>query len=253
MSPATTYSTSVPVTDNDFGGNLAAYLYVYGNLNWAYFSNSIYVSNTLWSSTPSGGTALTNTLTVNSLIYIPSPTLANPNTGNFIYFGMTVPGGTPPGNYMQTITFNNLCTPASGSNTNTISANVFVQGACYTSLSPNTIAFGTVYPGSNTLTNMQVTDSDIGGDVASTIYVESGNWVYGTNSFYVTNAVWNPSSQSAFVGNAITLGFMPTNIIIAAPTQASSTTSNNVYFGIAIPGGTPSGLYANTITLENSC
>ncbi len=34
---------------------------------------------------------------------------------------------------------------------------------------------------------------------------------------------------------------------------AYATSSNTIYFGLGIPGAIPSGVYTQTITIENSC
>lgn len=256
VSPGTTYSTSLQATDNDVGGNMASYLWVMGS-SWAYLSNTIGVGNTLWNPTTSGsytGTALTGT-SANTLIFMPAPSITTPTTSNYIYFGMNVPAGAANGVYTQTITFNNLCAgTGSISNAIALTANVLVPAVCYTSLGPNAVTFGTMYPGTTYNTNVVITDNDVGGNAQATMYVEgNANWLYGTNAIGVSNTLWNPSSLSSYAGNALTSGFLTTGIVISAPSMATPTTSANVYFGMNVPGGTTAGLYTQTITIENSC
>jgi hypothetical protein len=261
MPPATTYATSVPVTDNNVGGNLASYLWILG-ANWAgqgaAAGNTILVGNTLYNSVTQGtyiGNALTTTST-NTFIFIPAPTVANPSTGNFIYFGMNVPAGTANGVYTQSITFNNLCTT---SPSNTITANVYVPGTCYTSVTPNAITFGTMYPGTTYNTNVLITDNDIGGDVSATMWIGANwiSWQSAANTILVAgNVMYSQTSLGSFGGTAMTTN-NPTvtspAIYIPGPTLASPSTGNTIYFGMNVPGGTPAGLYGLTLVIQNSC
>ncbi len=261
--PGQSYDTNSldVVTDNDIGGNIAANALVEGT-NWAGPSSAnMLVSNTVWAPTAGvAGTQLTNTLT-NTNILIPQPSLANPSTGNFIYFGITIPGGTPPGNYVQTIYFENenLSTPAtynSPSTSNSVLATANVLGICYISLAPSSINFGSVYASANVPTNMLVTDSDPNGNVAASLLVAGTHWALTSNTqitFGVSNTLWYSSSLPTYTGNALTNTLAITGITIAAPTQTSPTTNSPIYFGLGVPGGTPAGSYSQTITIENSC
>ncbi|MGC8652081.1 MAG: hypothetical protein ACP5UH_02415 [Candidatus Micrarchaeia archaeon] len=262
MYPSTTFDTNVLVTDTDNGGNIAANVLVMGTNWYNGTANSILVGNTLWDSsaqTSYTGSALTNTMT-DTKILILQPTLSTPSQQNNIYFGLSIPGGTPPGNYLQTISFENENTTYAMYNqpttSNTVTAKVTVSGACYVSLSPSLINFGPVYASANVPTNVLVTDSDPEGDVAASLLVAGTNWALTSNSqvtFGVSNTLWNPSSLTTYSGNALTNTLSPTGITIAAPTQSSATTNSPIYFGLAVPGGTPAGTYQQTITIENSC
>ncbi|MCL5404306.1 MAG: hypothetical protein M1125_00480 [Candidatus Marsarchaeota archaeon] len=261
--PGSSYDTNVLVTDTDNGGNIGANVLVAGS-NWlnASTSNSFGVSNTLWSasslSTP-GGTGLTGAF-ANTGVFISAPSLSTPSESNTVYFGITVPDGTAPGNYIQTISFENENVSQGiynkSSTANAITAKVNVQGTCYISLSPNTISFGSIPASANVPTNVLVTDSDTGGNVASKLLVEGNNWAQTTNdlvTFGVSNTLWNPTSLTVYSGNALSNTLFDTGIIIPAPSAAQTTTSNSIYFGLGIPGGTPAGTYEQTITIENSC
>jgi len=154
------------------------------------------------------------------------------------------------------IAFSGLATAYTASNTVTASANV--QGVCYISLSSNTINFGNIAPNANVPTNMQITDYDNGGNVAANILVDGTNWIYSSNTaiyFGVSNTLWSPASQTTYTGTALTLSPTLTNtgIVVPQPTSSTPTTSNNIYFGLAIPAGTGAGIYTQTITIENSC
>ncbi|MGC8688036.1 MAG: hypothetical protein ACP5RQ_01395 [Candidatus Micrarchaeia archaeon] len=139
--------------------------------------------------------------------------------------------------------------------TNTVTASANVVGTCYISLSSNTINFGNILPNANVPTNMLITDYDNGGNVAANILISGTNWTYSSYSFGVSNTLWSASMQSTYTGTALTLTptLTSTGIVIPTPTQTSTTTSNNIYFGLAIPAGTPAGVYTQTITIENSC
>jgi len=261
LPPLGIYDANVQVTDTDNGGNIAANILVEGT-NWVYGSDSMGVSNTLWNPTAlsgSGGTPLSNTFT-NTGIIIPQPTLASPSTNSIIYFGVTIPRGTPPGNYVQTISFENYNTTYntynSVSSAYTVTASVNVLGTCFISLNPTSLNFGSIAANANVLTNNLVTDSNPNGNVAANVLVEGTSWnSISTPSigFGVSNTLWNPSSLNAYSGNALTNTLAPTGITITAPTQANTITSSPIYFGLGVPGGTPAGSYSQTITIENSC
>jgi hypothetical protein len=254
----TSYNTNMLVTDTDNGGNIAANLLVEGS-NWVYYSNTINVGNTLWNPTSLSsysGTALTNTFTTTNII-IPQPTLTSSITSNNIYFGVNVPGGTPPGNYIQTLTFENenvtqsLYNSVSTSYQVTAYANVI--GTCYIALAPVSINFGSVFASANVPTNMLVTDTDNGGNVAASLLIYGGNWISGSINFGVSNTLWNPTKLGAYSGNALTNSPVDTGIIVPQPTQSAPSANNLIYFGLGVPGGTPGGSYTQTITIENSC
>jgi hypothetical protein len=247
------YFTIPNIIDTDNGGNLAANIFLSGG-NWNYGANSFGVSNTFWSATPgTSNTALTNTL-ADTNILIPQPNIIAPSTQNTVYFvEVNIPVGTPPGNYLQNVTFENK-NQAAGANSVPINAifSANVQGVCYISLNTNTINFGTVVASANVPTNSVVTDSDNGGNTAANILVYGGNWI-GPATFGVGNTLWNPTSSTSYIGNALTLSAVDTGIVIPAPTQSTSTTSNSIYFGLGVPGGAPSGTYTQNIIIENSC
>ena len=258
------YDANVPVTDTNNGGNIGANILVSGT-SWALTSNTAVTfptGNTLWnptSLTSYAGNALTTSF-VNTNDIIVAPTLGNPTTSNNIYFGLYIPAGTAPGNYVQTISFENYNASQSIYNSistaNAITAMVDVQGTCYIALSTNTISFGSIVSSANVPTNVLVTDTDNGGNVASTLMVEGNDWTQTANShttFGVSNTLWDATSQGSYTGTALTNSLVTTGISIAAPNTVTTTTSNSIYFGLNIPGGTPAGTYSQDITIENSC
>ena len=250
--PGQSYSTNVMYTDADNGGNIGANIFVSGNA-WQYSTYSFGVSNTLWDSASQGtynGFSLTNTLADTS-IYIAQPTQSTPSQSNSIFFGVNIPGGTAVGLFTENILFENKNTTLSvSSSTETVQLTANVQGACYIALSPNTIAFGAIYASANVPTNVMVTDTDSAGNAAANVLLEGTAWTgLGSNSFGVSNTMWDATSQSTYTGTALSNTLALTSISISATTPASA----NVFFGLGVPGGTPAGVYTQTITIENSC
>ena len=138
-------------------------------------------------------------------------------------------------------------TYATSTNEN-VNANVVVPSTCYLGVTPNTISFGSVPPGSSYPTNVLVTASDTNGNVNSYLFVSGGNWI-ATSHFGVTNTSWDPTSQTTYAGTALTT--VPTNTLI--PLSFGPSTSNDIYFGLNVPGGTAAGTYTQTITMYASC
>ena len=102
-------------------------------------------------------------------------------------------------------------------------------------------------PGQNTIgtvNSISVTDT---GNLGSNILISASNWVFGTNTFYVTNTIYNailqPYYVAPYVTGATTDTFIPVNT--AAP--------NSISFGVAAPVGVPPGTYAQTINIISNC
>lgn len=134
-----------------------------------------------------------------------------------------------------------------------VAASVSISAVCYTSATPNSISFGTMSPNTNVPTNVLVTDQDVGGNVGSYLYISGSSWSSGSNSFGISNTTWDSSSQSTYTGTGLSSTASNTAILIPSPSISTPTTSNDVYFGLAIPSATPAGTYTQTITFENSC
>ncbi len=249
------HDTNSLITANTIG-NANGNILVYGT-TWAYLSNSFDITNTLWNPTSlnsNGGNALTAS-PVNTLITL-VPVDDATGTNN-IYFGVNVPLGQAPDTYTQTITLQNSC--SGSANTFSITATLTVPGQCFIQLSNTAIAFGNINPGSNTpYTSNLVVDNGLDNNVPSNILVEGSSWISGSGNFFVSNTVWattnvaytqTPSSTEnplqLYPGNLIN-----TNIEIPYPPTSSS---NNIYFGVAVPPGQPAGVYTQNILLENSC
>jgi hypothetical protein len=259
--PGGHYDTNVIVTDSDINGNIGANILVDGS-PWTSNSNSMGVGNTIWSSTSETsnvGNSLESAF-ANTLITIPAPSLSTPSTSGNVYLGVNIPLGTPPGNYLQTINFENYNASQSiynqTSTANSITASVAVNPICYISLASTAISFGSIKSGSSRATNAIVTDSDTGGNAAASLLVGGTNWALtGSNSisFGVSNTLYDAAAQPTYIGTALTNNLVDTSITIPAPTQSNTITSNSIYFGLGIPGGAPAGSYTQTITIENSC
>jgi hypothetical protein len=250
-------AANVPVNVIDNGGNVEANVLVAGG-NWIYGSNTFLVGNTLWSATSSGSTTPLTSTPTNTMVFISKPSINTPSTQNSVYFGVNVPAGMPAGLYTENIIFESYNSTIPLSST-PVSANavasVTVGSTCFISLSPNTINFGNIYASANVPTNMLITDSDNGGNVEANVLVEGTSWNGSSVSFGVSNTLYSPSTQSAYVGNALTSTLTLTTplITVPAPTQSVPTSSNSIYFGLGVPPGTPAGSYTQTITIENSC
>ncbi len=140
-------------------------------------------------------------------------------------------------------------------------ATATVKSSCYFSISNTAINYGNVNPGSSTTTSNLVLATDSGGNAAENVLVAGGNWVYGANTFYVSNNLWNPTSAAAGIGNTVFLwqggsppgNLVDTNILIPAPTRQISTQSNSIFFGMSVVSGTPSGIYSSNIVMDYSC
>ena len=252
--PGTSAYTNVPITVQDNGGNLAANILVSGAA-WASGSNSIPAGNTLYSNalqTSYTGTALSSTLT-DTHSTIAQPTITTNSPSNSVYFGVAIPAGTPAGLYTQALTFQNenYSNAILSSSTAQATLTVTVQGVCYISLSPNSIGFGPIVPTANVPTNVQVTDTDNGGNAAANVLVGGTAWSFAANT--VGQTKWDAATQSTYAGTSLTNTLVTTGITIAAPSTGTPSANSPIYFGLAIPAGTASGTYTQTITLENSC
>ena len=175
-----------------------------------------------------------NTITGNSVGIAVSDTAAASNLAYYEYF---YAHSYPMGNIQPAATFANMeFIPAPSSRT------------CTISLSNSIIDFGSISSDSNTATSNLVVDTD-SGNSASNILVEGGNWISGSNNFYVANTLWNPTTSASYIGNALTLipSLTDTKIKITAGSHS------NIYFGAGVPAGQPAGSYSQNIILENLC
>ncbi|MGC9190630.1 MAG: hypothetical protein ACP5FR_01825, partial [Candidatus Micrarchaeia archaeon] len=85
------------------------------------------------------------------------------------------------------------------------------------------------------------------GNTTAYMFVYGGNWI-GPVQFGVSNTTWSAIANTPYL-SATRLSSSPTNTLILVPYGSS----NSIYFGLGVPGGTPSGAYSQAITIENSC
>jgi hypothetical protein len=117
-------------------------------------------------------------------------------------------------------------------------------------------AGGAVQPGSFAPVTNTITDTNDGSETAN-ILLYGSNWVIPatqTSNFLYTNTVWDFTLHSSSIaGNQLAGAIQDTY------TQIPTLSSKNIYFGMNVPlkatGGaaTPTGTYAQTIIIENSC
>ncbi len=239
-------------------GNANGNIMISGN-TFVYLSNTIPVSNVVWAPTSagvatSGANALTQYPASNVDTTITLPITAGSVTSNYIYFGVEyVPAGTFAGLYTANTVFWNKCGASGNSLTVTnVIFTVNVLGACFISLSNGLINFGSINPGANTpYTSNVVTDNAYGSNINSNILIEGTNSVSGGNNFYVSNTVWASANVAYTSGTALQL--FPGNLYNTGISMPTSNVANNIYFGIAVPPGEPSGTYTSNIVLENLC
>ncbi len=149
---------------------------------------------------------------------------------------------------------------ASSTYTSNVIANVAVSNTCYVS-TPSSVNFGSTLPSLGYVSNVAVTDTDNGGNAQATISVSGvggsgvqiGDWFSGSNVIPVSNTLWSATPQSSYAGTALTNSLASTSITITAPNVAVTSQSANVYFGVAIPAGAPSGTYTQNVLFQNSC
>ncbi len=122
-----------------------------------------------------------------------------------------------------------------------------ITPACLISLSPSAVNFGLINPGTSSLTNNQIVDTN-SGSASAYMYVYGGNWISSPSSFGVSNTSWSPSSGITYAA-ASKLGPTAANTLISV----ASSSSNSIYFGLNIPAAQSAGTYNQIITIENSC
>ncbi len=145
------------------------------------------------------------------------------------------------------IALNVYLSPALSANTQeNLNANVVVSSTCEIGLNTGVINFGSLNGGQSTNTNSLVTDTN-NGNANTYLWVYGGNWIAGVTNFGVSNTLWDRTSDSSFIGNALTL--TPANTAEYIPTTAS----NNIYFGVQIPSAQAAATYNQLITILNTC
>lgn len=174
--------------------------------------------------------------------------------------GNTISFSVKPGSYSysvanQVVNGNTYVpSPATGTMVagNTIS--IAFSTICGISLSVNAISFGTVKPGSNTVTTGNlVTDTNSGGTVQAVIWAYGGNWMLGGSfGFGVTNTVYASKSSNTYASAALLTG-ISANTGIMMTASGGAYNSNSIYFGLGIPGGQAAATYTQNIIILNTC
>ncbi len=83
------------------------------------------------------------------------------------------------------------------------------------------------------------------------LHLSGTNWIFGSNSFSVSNTLWNPTSLQSYSGNALVLySSIPADSkLVVTPGYGFS---NSIYYGLRVPY-TAHGTYTQNIMVENSC
>jgi len=133
-----------------------------------------------------------------------------------------------------------------------VTASVNVPGTLYTSISPNSVTW-TNYAGYSNATSTLINVTDNSGNIAGNIFIWGtatlSNTLYST-SIAIGNVLWNPTSSTTYVGNAVTTSPVNTLIVVAAPTLSSPSKSSPIYLGVKVPAGTENGLYTGSIYFD---
>jgi hypothetical protein len=260
--PTYSNATNTLITVSDKNGNMPGNVFIWGTSSLSYLSNTIAIGNVLWNPTSSTGDTGTSVSTsqVNTNIFVPAPTSTTPTQSNSIYLGVGIPAGTPSGVYTGSIYFDieNGTTVSQPTTSNVLSVSVNVLKVCFINISSTSINFGGIKSGTNTGTNWYgITDTDYGGNVQSIINVEDTNWVLSSNnavSFSGNYTLYSSTNTGSYTsGTSISSTLTSTGIIVPAPTQTTPSTSNTIYFGVGVPGGSHAGVYTQNIIIANQC
>ena len=261
VNPGTSVATSNDVLVSGTNQNVAGNVFIQGT-NWLVLggtSPNFFVANTLWDqfSVAAGvGNALNLYDGVTPGNYVDTKITVPVAGSNNIYFGMSVPAGTPGGTYAQNAILVNYCAGTGYSANANVILTVNVPSTCFIQVSNTLIQFGSVNPGSAAPTSNQVLDQDNLGNVNANIFVEGSNWIVPGSSpnFFAANTLWANYAAGAGVGNSVNFGGAPAtsnflDTLITVPFGAS----NQINFGVKIPGGQAAATYTTNIIIENSC
>ncbi len=147
--------------------------------------------------------------------------------------------------------FTPLAVNATSSNSQVV-ASVNVPGTLYTNITPNSVSW-TNYPTYSNATNTLITVKDINGNIPGNIFIWGSAYLSNAlngNSIAIGNVLWNPTSVNTYTGTHVTTSPVNTMILVTAPSLSSPSTSNNIYLGVSIPAGTPSGVYTGSIYFD---
>ena len=143
-----------------------------------------------------------------------------------------------------------------GGNTSSVTASVTINNYC--SFTTNVAGINFIVsggPGTNTGTETNTIAVTNTGNLATNILVagagggaNNGNWIYASNSFYVTNTVWDYTASTAYASaNPLTTTSTDTHIPV------NTVSANTISFGLAIPAGQAPGTYSQTISIISTC
>ncbi len=237
------------VVANNIGLN-AANILLNGTV-WTYLSNTFAAGNTVWNSA-NVAIGLANSLPqapslVDTNVVLPGlyPSISS----NGIHFGVSVPGGTPPGTYTQNIVFTDKFFQ-----TAVVTASLTVPSTCYITLANTLIGFGALNPGTATGVGNQVIVQNLLGGVPANILVEGSNWITGsTANFFVANTLWNNAYEPTYTGMPLPLALSGLNNFYDTDIVVPIAGSNYIYFGVAVPPGQTTSTYVQNIIVENKC
>ncbi len=178
--------------------------------------------------------------------------ITSPGGSNTIAFTVGTSGSDTYNAIVTDLGTTNPYTFNSIQNTITISS-----ATCVPVVSNTLVNFGSVRAGYFAAVANAVTVNDIGSTAAAYIYLYSiygtdlsGNWVYLSNSFTVSNTLWTPTDlvNTNEPSNTLTNTISTNTLLYVSPTI-----SNTIYFGVNIPAGQHTGSYEQGITVSLSC
>jgi hypothetical protein len=87
-------------------------------------------------------------------------------------------------------------------------------------------------------------------------FATNGNWVYGTNTFGVSNTIWGPTSNTAFSPGSVVGGANEvylSAILVDTYIPVNTVSANSIYWGVSVPVGQLPGTYTSNILISSSC
>ena len=153
------------------------------------------------------------------------------------------------------IAYKAVITGADYMGTNAINAIVTVQPTCYTVVTPNSLNFGSVTPGTMSATQTS-TVSDTFGNVDSFPWISGTSWGFdngaGASSFYVTNTIYANGITAAGIGTSTPLTTTATNTYgLIEP--LGTVISNVLSFDVNVPSGQATAVYNQIIIITDTC
>ena len=167
----------------------------------------------------------------------------------------TIPTSSQNANAVGTLTLTGNVLDSASSPNNVLITNTMIvesQATCIPSISNTLVNFGSVQAGGFAPTANAVQINNVGTGAGNIIIYSTsgttGNWVYLSNSFLVGNTLWDLRSRSANNGNQLT-----NSITTDTFNSLGAGDAADLYFGLNVPAGQPSGTYTQGITVALSC